>query len=70
MNRESRAEVFDFETGMERTLEHRPGQLAPLHGDPEASRPNSREAQVFACLAKALAEGPHREFVREVDRSA
>jgi hypothetical protein len=29
-----------------------------------------REAQVFACLAKALAEGPHREFVREIDRSA
>jgi hypothetical protein len=27
-----------------------------------------REAQVFACLAKALGEGPHREFVREIDR--
>ena len=29
-----------------------------------------RDAQVFACPAKALVEGPHCEFVRKIDRSA
>ena len=65
MNSSTIEGAFDFDTYVERMLEHE----VRLQGGPaDATSIDQREAQVFACLAKGLSDGFHREFVREIDR--